>query len=280
MGGQKVSIKRNTVQETLVIPLYARKLATELFPQLFQDPKALEVLEKIDYDFLQIRGGSAGFAYSFGALETALRQVDMAAEITSYLKTHPRAAVVNLGCGLDQTAENCDNGTCRIYNLDQPDVIELRNELLPGSERVRNVAVDLNDLDWFKQIDATEGAIFFAAGVFYYFQAEQIHKLFLAMEEHFPKTVLVFDAAGKFAVQMMIRNFVKQTGINDVTVSFYVNDIRRDICPWLRKSKVSARGYIDGYCDLRAAGIRPLFRFMGTVAERLMRMQIVKIQFK
>ena len=51
-----------------------------------------------------------------------------------YLKEHPKAAVVNLGCGLDQTGENCDNGTCQIYNIDLPDVIAVRKTLLPAQD--------------------------------------------------------------------------------------------------------------------------------------------------
>ena len=68
----------------------------------------------------------------FGSLEVAMRQNDLAWEVRDYLKTHPNAAVVNLGCGLDSTGRSCDNGSCKIYNLDFPDVISVRNELLPA----------------------------------------------------------------------------------------------------------------------------------------------------
>lgn len=83
MSISKIHIEKNTVQETLVIPLYGRKMCTEQFPDLFQNPNA---------------------------------------------------AVVNLGCGLDQTAENQDNGTCRIYNIDMPDIIEVREQVIKGSD--------------------------------------------------------------------------------------------------------------------------------------------------
>ena len=64
-----------------------------------------------------------------------MRQTDLAEEVKLYLKDLPRAAVVNLGCGLDNTGRECDNGQCLIYNLDLPDVIEVRNALLPAGER-------------------------------------------------------------------------------------------------------------------------------------------------
>ncbi len=67
----------------------------------------------------------------FGALEVAMRQNDLAFEVREYLKNHPCAAVVNLGCGLDNTGRTCDNGRCKIYNLDFPDVIACGSSCCP-----------------------------------------------------------------------------------------------------------------------------------------------------
>ena len=169
----KTHIEPNTVQETLVIPLFGRKLCTKRFPNLFCDERAVELIERIDYDFSALEKRAKSTAYRFGAMEVAMRETDLMIEAKDYLKTHPFAALVNLGCGLDQTAESCDNGTCKIYNLDLPDVIAVRNALLPESERVKNIAADLNDLVWFDAIDANNGVCFLAAGVFYYFKTDR-----------------------------------------------------------------------------------------------------------
>lgn len=127
----KVHIEKNTVQETLVIPLYARMLCTKQYPNLFQDTRAADMMAQMDYDFSKLEQKGKGIMYRFGALETAMRQYDLAWEVRDYLKNHPKAAVVNLGCGLDLTGESCDNGSCKIYNLDFPDVIALREQLFP-----------------------------------------------------------------------------------------------------------------------------------------------------
>lgn len=141
----KVHIEKNTVQETLVIPLYARMLCTKQYPNLFQDTRAADMMAQMNYDFSELEQKGNGIVYRFGALETAMRQYDLAWEVRDYLKNHPKAAVVNLGCGLDLTGESCDNGSCKIYNLDFPDVIALREQLLPKMDRVRNLPVDLKD---------------------------------------------------------------------------------------------------------------------------------------
>ena len=37
----KYKIEKNTVQETLILPLYSRKLCTELYPNLYRDETAV-----------------------------------------------------------------------------------------------------------------------------------------------------------------------------------------------------------------------------------------------
>lgn len=137
----KYKIEKNTVQETLIIPLYARKVCSELYPTLYRDETSIRLLNEIDYDFSEAEQKSRSLMQRFGALEVAMRQNDLAFEVRDYLKTHPNAAVVNLGCGLDNTGRVCDNGSCRLYNLDFPDVIAVRKELLKSSGSIKIPAV-------------------------------------------------------------------------------------------------------------------------------------------
>ena len=195
----KYKIEKNTVQETLILPLYSRKLCTELYPNLYRDETAVRLLDQINYNFSGAEKNSRSLMQRFGALEVAMRQNDLAFEVRAYLKTHPCAAVVNLGCGLDNTGRACDNGSCKIYNLDFPDVIALRQQLLPAGEREQNIPCDLNDTAWFDKIDASGGAVFFASGVFYYFPTQQVRELVRGMADAFPGGVLVFDAANRTA---------------------------------------------------------------------------------
>lgn len=277
---EKVHIEHNTVQETLIIPLYARKLCTEQFPNLFQDKKAVELIESLDYDFSEIEKKNKKLMRRFGTLEVAMRQNDLMIEIKDYLKRYPKSAVVNLGCGLDQTAENCDNGVCKIYNIDYKDVISVRNKLLPEKDRIKNIPADLNTTDWFDLIDASEGVIFFAAGVFYYFKKEQIKSLFLKMAEHFPGGRLVFDTAGKKAVKLMIKTWLKDMGITDINSFFYVDNIEKDIAPWLKNARISSKGYMLGYNDLKDKSVNKLFRLLAKIGDNMLHMQIVKLDFE
>ena len=275
----KHKIEKNTVQETLVIPLYSRKLCTELYPNLFQDETAVRLIDQIDYDFSETENKSRSLMQRFGSLEVAMRQNDLAFEVRDYLKSYPNAAVVNLGCGLDSTGRNCDNGRCKIYNLDFPDVIAVRNELLPAGEREENIPCDLNDTAWFSKIDASGGAIFFASGVFYYFLTEQVKALVQSMANAFPGGVLVFDAANRTAVKMIAKTWLKSAKIKDVGAYFAVSDAPKEIGAWDNRLRVTSRGYMLGYNDLRDPSVSGFFRFLAKVGDGMMKMQIVKIGF-
>ena len=275
----KYKIEKNTVQETLVIPLYSRKLCTELYPNLFQDETAVRLIDQIDYDFSEVEKNSHSLMQRFGSLEVAMRQYDLAFEVRDYLKDHPNAAVVNLGCGLDSTGRSCDNGSCKIYNLDFPDVIAVRDELLPAGDREQNIPCDLNDTAWFSKINATGGAIFFASGVFYYFLTEQVKALVQGMADAFPGGVLVFDAANRAAVKMIAKTWLKSAKIQDVGAYFAVSDAPREIGAWDSRLQVSSRGYMLGYNDLKDPSVSRFFRFLARVGDVVMKMQIVRIKF-
>lgn len=275
----KYHIEKNTVQETLVIPLYGRKICTEIYPDLYRDDTAKKLIEQIDYDFSLLEEQAKKTMYRFGFLEVAVRQNDLAWEIKDYLKTHPKAAVVNLGCGLDDTGRKCDNGECKIYNLDFADVINVRNELLPAEEREENIACDLNDREWFNKIDASGGAVFFASGVFYYFLKEQVKTLVCKMAERFRNGRMVFDGANKTAVKMIAKTWLKTAKIKDVSAYFAVSKAKKELTPWSDKIIVSSRGYMLGYNDLKDKSVSGFFRFLAKLGDGFMKMQIVRIDF-
>ena len=274
----KYHIEKNTVQETLVIPLFGRLVCSEHFPALFSDPEAKRICDSLDYDFAEKRKKMESAAGLFGALEVAQRQYDLRQEAEAYLKDHPKAAVVNLGCGLDDTFRKCDNGLCRGYNIDMPDVIKIRDELLPAGEREENIACDLNDYAWIDRIDASNGAVFFASGVFYYFKTEAVRRLFATMADCFPGAVLAFDSCNARGAKMMRKTWLKEAGITDVSAFFSLED-EKELTGWSGSfASVTAKSYMRGYRDIyNAVGL--FHKLMLRFCDSLAKMKIVKITF-
>ena len=187
--------------------------------------------------------------------------------------------MVNLGCGLDDTFRKADNGTCRGYNIDMPDVIGIRNELLPAGDREENIGCDLNDYRWMDRIDSSEGAVFFAAGVFYYFKTEDVKKLFAEIAERFPGGVLAFDSCNRRGAKMMMKTWLKEAGITDVSAFFSLED-EREIEGWSdRFASVSAKSYMRGYRDIYP-DLNLFHKLMVRFCDSLVKMKIVTIEFR
>ncbi len=245
---KKFRIEKNSVQETLLIPLYGKKVAAQMYPDLFDDTMPIELWSKIDYDMIK----QPQFKIKVGAIMAATRQYDLATVCRRYLAAKPRAAVVNLGCGLDTTFNTLANGLATGYNLDLAEVMEVRNELLPPTEMERNIAVDLTDYSWFEKIDFNpeKGAVFFASGVFYYFKRAAVRDLLINMAKAFPGAKIVFDATNAKGLKKMLKTWLNPVDMVDVGVYFSLEDVS-EIKAWSADFKsVTRRGYMTGYRSL------------------------------
>ena len=274
----KQKIEKNTVQETLIIPLYSRKIAKEKFPDLINDKISEDIIGKIDYDFSDKEKFFNSTVGLYGALEVAQREFDLECEIKEYLKKREDASVVNLGCGLNDLFSRVNNGKCKGYNLDFEDVIKTREELLKKAENEFNIACDLNDYSWFEKIEKDKGVIFVASGVFYYFKKEQVKNLFVRMSEYFKRGALAFDSCNKTGLKMLLR-LLKTIDMKEVGSYFCISDNLEELKSWSDNfENVSGKSYMNGYRKLK--DIRLLYKFLNIFTDKIFNMQIVKIEFK
>ena len=274
----KQKIEKNTVQETLIIPLYSRKIAKEKFPDLINDKISEDIIGKIDYDFSDKEKFFNSTVGLYGALEVAQREFDLECEIKEYLEKREDASVVNLGCGLNDLFSRVNNGKCKGYNLDFEDVIKTREELLKKAENEFNIACDLNDYSWFEKIEKDKGVIFVASGVFYYFKKEQVKNLFVKMSEYFKCGVLAFDSCNKTGLKMLLR-LLKTIDMKEVGSYFCISDDLEELKSWSDNfENVSGKSYMNGYRKLK--DIRLLYKFLNIFTDKIFNMQIVKIEFK
>lgn len=274
----KLQIQPGTAQKTLIIPLYARKKCGDKFPELYADPAATEICNRLDYDFSELNKKYDTTFYEFGALEGAMRQLDMMYEINDYLRNHPNASIVCLGCGLDLDSRRCGNQQNKIFNVDFPDVIAMREELAGTNPRETNIVSDLTDLSWMDQVDARNGAVFYAAGVFHYLKKENVKAIVLKMTELFPGCRLVFDTVGTLGYKLMMRVILKKHGMNNFGNLFYTNNSVKDLSSWSDKISVSSKGYMLGYYNMKLPSIKGIHRLLANIGDNIMHMQIVKIE--
>ena len=110
--------------------------------------------------------------------------------------------MVYLGCGLDTRFERTDNGQVEWYDLDLPEVIELRRKLI-GDEVERHHLLAYSALDpaWMDSVKINlPPFLFLAEGLFMFFDQAQVMSLVLSLKDKFPDSELVFDAFSPFYV--------------------------------------------------------------------------------
>ena len=192
------------VAKTLLITLYIRAMESQRPDALIKDERAEALVRQLDQESLQ---KTLARTDDFSRVAVILKGREFDRFAQDFLRRHPEAVVVHIGCGLDTRFERVDNGQVEWYDLDLPGVIVLRRKLVGGEgERHHFLAGSVLDSAWLEVVEAPMGPaahgqrpfLFLAEGVFMYFEEAQVKSLVLRLHHHFPGAELVFDAFSPF----------------------------------------------------------------------------------
>ncbi|MBM9616325.1 class I SAM-dependent methyltransferase [Desulfobulbus rhabdoformis] len=183
------------VPETLLIPLWARAVETEKEQPIIRDPKAMEMVARIDYDFSKFE------KVWLSQLGVAIRTMLLDKETGNYLQLNPGAVVINLGAGLDTRAERFKDQVHCWYDLDLPEVIELRRQFFSEDERHKLIAASAFDFSWLDQVDCGDKPVLLLSeGMLMYFDEREVRKLFLELAARLPGSEMLFEALAPLGV--------------------------------------------------------------------------------
>jgi len=194
------SLTLSGVPETLLIPLYNRAMESQRPDAMLKDEKAVTLVMQNSIDFSRVK------QIKMNELLLAMR-IMFTREFDRYardfLDRHPEAVVVHIGCGLDSRFDRVDNGQVEWYDLDLPEVIELRRKLI-GDEgkHYHLLACSVLEDAWLEAVSAHRQRpfLFLAETVFVYFTEAQVKALVLRLCKHFPGAELVFDGWRPFEI--------------------------------------------------------------------------------
>lgn len=190
LNQNKVNFDLSGVPKTLLLPLIGRALLCKNDKSPLRDHRALQVFESLNFDFSDFIKEDAPFTSMSWAIDRAMYFDN---EVKTFLKAHPKGVVVNIGAGLETAFYRTDNGEMTWVDLDVPEVIRLREKLLPPPKRVHYIAKSAFDYSWIKEVKKLgEDFFFFAGGVFVYFKAEEVSALLIEMSKNF-NAEIVFD---------------------------------------------------------------------------------------
>jgi O-methyltransferase involved in polyketide biosynthesis len=188
----ETDVELGAVQETLLVPLYGRASLTREGNPLISDPKAVDIVEALDYDFSRFDG-------SMSLIGSVLRTRIFDHWVARWLEAHPAGTVVEIGAGLNTRYERLDNGRARWFELDLPDVLALRRRFFADTERRTMLAGSVLDDDWVETVAATPGPWLFAAeAVLIYLPEPDVRRVVSRLTRRFPGSLLALDTWGSW----------------------------------------------------------------------------------
>lgn len=196
---EKIQPKLQGVAQTLLIPLCTRAKESKRPDALLKDEMAEKILEKLDCDISRLTLSG----HDEAALIQRVHKFDSV--IRDFLSRHPDGVIVHIGCGLDTRFDRLDNGRVEWFDLDLPEVIQLRRGLI-GTERDRYhlIAGSITEPGWLEAAAHLRQRpfLFAAEGVLPYFENDQVKSLFLMLRDQFPGCEIVCDAHAPYVLWM------------------------------------------------------------------------------
>jgi methyltransferase (TIGR00027 family) len=209
LNGKKERI--SDVSETLLIPLFCRAIETESKEPIVSDPKSVEIVRQLVYnrDAMIARLPKRNRNHLITII--ALRTKRFDDYVLEFLSRHPDGIVVNIGCGLDTRFTRIDNGSVEWYDLDLPDVIEIRQRFFRESDRYHFISSSALTFPWMESLSGrNKPFLFLAEGVFEYLQEEEVKSLVLHLRAAFPGAELVCEVVSRRIAKMMQSRFWKR----------------------------------------------------------------------
>jgi O-methyltransferase involved in polyketide biosynthesis len=190
------------VSRTAILLLICRAVEAEKNNSKFNDPMSILCLERLMsiaseedkrwiirkkrmYEGLQARDAKAGVKRG--------RAFD---NITNrFIAEHPKCTAINLACGLDTRFWRIENEECSYIEIDLPEVIKLKKELLKDHIGYEMIGSSVLETLWIDNVTANgnTGFLLLAEGLFMWLPPQEAIRLLKEIGERFYRSQLVLD---------------------------------------------------------------------------------------
>ena len=181
----------------------------------------------------------------------------------------PEAVVLHLGCGLDSRNLRVFSPKTFWYDVDFPQVIQVRKKYYTESDRYRMISSSVTDPDFLKQISPADTALVVMEGISMYLTPEELAQLLSNLAEHFDKVHILMDCYTEFAAKMSkYKNPVNDVGVTKVYGTDEPDALAAKAClRYLQEEEMTPDRLI---CQLPKHQ-RPIFRklYAGSMSKKL-----------
>jgi len=218
------------VSRTAILALTCRAVESGRKNPVFRDPMAVLSLERLlslaseeeKTRIMKWRKLYAGIN-AHDAKARALTACSFDRIANQFISANPGCSVINLACGFDTRFWRIENEKCRYVELDLPEVIQLKREILKDQLTYELIGCSVLDTAWIDRVTSKGNSNFLllAEALFYYLPEREVARIWKEIARRFTRSQLVLDMAPekytrglwKWAISMESR-------VWDIDVSF------------------------------------------------------------
>lgn len=263
---EKEKFINDNIGETLLITLYMKCRESRQPAPIIMDKTACRLVEGIDYDFGKFEKGIKS------SVGVAIRSRYFDEMAKSFIAKRPNPVVVIVGCGLDSRRERLGDmaDLADFYQLDIPEVIRIRERLLPADGNEIFIAASMLETLWMdelRQIHPKGDFLFIVEGLFMYFEKTAVRNVFENLAMRFPGGEILFDIVNAWMSRNShLHDTVKHTSAK---FRFGTND-DREMESWADNLHLVASKKYTDFKEWRRTGLKgwlmgfvPVFRNAG-----------------
>jgi len=204
----KIKVELGDIQKTLFMPVWARAVETGKKNPLLNDKTAVEIIGSVDFDFMNMYDNIP----EISQISWIARCKRFDIVVKEFLQRYPHGTIVNIGCGLDTSYERINNNSVLWYDLDLPDVIDLKRKFADETGNRIFLAHSFLETEWFDDFRIIEKVLFISAGVFVYFEETEIRDFILRVADRYKDSEMFFDVTSLKGVEIA-NQVIRKSGI-------------------------------------------------------------------
>ncbi|MBN1455111.1 MAG: class I SAM-dependent methyltransferase [Methanomicrobia archaeon] len=115
--------------------------------------------------------------------------------VNNYISNNTSCTVINLGCGFDTRFWRINNEKCTYIELDLPEIIALKKEILQEHLSYELMGCSVLDPSWIEKVTSksNKNVIFIAEGLFMYLPKLEVINLFGTLSKRFYHSQIVLE---------------------------------------------------------------------------------------
>jgi O-methyltransferase involved in polyketide biosynthesis len=202
------------VSGTMLITLYAKARESMSRDPIIRDSKAIEMIKTIKKELAgsknPIHRKILKDKYNAKlAVTMALRSRRFDTFTLDFLSRHPEGTIINLGCGLDTRFDRIDNSKLKWFDIDFPEVIELRRRFMQENTRRHFIGGSILDFEWIKPVKTGGPYLILAEGVLMYLTEPDVKTLLAMINRELPGAEIVCEVTNRYWVDKMKSRYMQ-----------------------------------------------------------------------